>query len=226
MMSIWKDETEEYEKREFPQPLPPFDHIKIVTFGYPFATWAGNACAMYENLGHIYDLQCKYQIDPGRFHWAWTVGKHTELRPCEEIILPNKHFQELAVRLERLNGMKFKALSDTQLDSSKLRLNSSATELLKRYTGNELGIVGGFPFVMVMNSEQQPASPAQISQQFQQVRLTPTPDTSISYPQPIEQPPPEYSELPISRTTTPAAVRRRPVPSPRPPALSSCCGHV
>src|SRR5947207_681646 len=75
IMPTLKDVVGEYEKRGFPQPLPPFDHIKIVIWGYPFATFAGNT--MYTNLGHSYDLLCMYDFEPGRFLWAWTVGKQT-----------------------------------------------------------------------------------------------------------------------------------------------------
>jgi hypothetical protein len=80
--------VKQYEKKGYPQPKYPYNHIVISDWYFPFATWSG--ASMYTNCGHNLDLLLRYQCDPGRFFWAWTVGKFTDLRPGQAIVV-NAH---------------------------------------------------------------------------------------------------------------------------------------
>ena len=57
-----------------------------------------------------------YQMDTGRFLFAWLLWKHLDLRAGELLRLTENHVMTLAEWLEGLDGMTFKVLTDEELD--------------------------------------------------------------------------------------------------------------
>ncbi|KAI1023979.1 hypothetical protein LB504_005290 [Fusarium proliferatum] len=144
------DVLKQIEKVGYPQPLPPNDNIRINTWSMPFATYGGSV--MYANVGHDTSLLLTWQLDPGRFLYAWTVGERADLRPGEAVLLQDEHIGALASWLEGLNGITFKVLLDSDLDWSKLKLKSSTKKYFMAQSGNEYNITG-IPDVIVRNPD-------------------------------------------------------------------------
>ncbi|KAF5551922.1 atrophin-1 interacting 2 WW domain-containing protein [Fusarium phyllophilum] len=144
------DIFKQIDKHGYPQPLPPNDRISINTWSLPFATYGGSA--MYANVGHDTSPIMTWQLDPGRFLYAWTVGERADLRPGEAVVLQDEHIGALASWLEGLNGITFKVLLDSDLDWSKLKLKSSTKKFCMAQSGNEYNI-RGIPDVIVRNPD-------------------------------------------------------------------------
>ncbi|KAF5000103.1 hypothetical protein FDECE_11289 [Fusarium decemcellulare] len=147
---ILNDMVKQFEKVGYPQPLPPNDNIRFGTWGVPFATHGGSV--IYADHGHEFSAGLAWQLDPGRFLYAWTVGEHADLRPGQAILLQEDHIGALAEWLEGLNGITFKVLMDSDLDWSKIKLKSSTKKLLMAHTGSEFGI-RNVPDVLVRNPD-------------------------------------------------------------------------
>ncbi|KAF4480058.1 atrophin-1 interacting 2 (WW domain containing E3 ubiquitin ligase 2) [Fusarium agapanthi] len=148
--AVISDVFKQIDKVGYPQPLPPNDNIRINTWSMPFATYGGSI--MYANVGHDTSLIMTWQLDPGRFLYAWTVGERADLRPGEAVLLQDEHIGALASWLEGLNGMTFKVLLDSDLDWSKLKLKSSTKKFCMAQSGNEYNITG-IPDVIVRNPD-------------------------------------------------------------------------
>ncbi|KAF9774657.1 hypothetical protein IL306_007306 [Fusarium sp. DS 682] len=144
------DVFKQVDKVGYPQPLSPNDRIHIGNWHLPFATYGGSV--MYTNVGHDASFVMTWQLDPGRFLYAWTVGERADLRPGEAILLQDEHIGALASWLEGLNGVTFKVLLDSDLDWSKLKLKSSTKKMNMAQSGNEYGIKG-IPDVIVRNPD-------------------------------------------------------------------------
>lgn len=219
--SLSKDVYQQFEKDGFPQPLAPFDHIGITYWWVPFATWNGNS--MYEDDGHSAEAIAKYQLDPGRFLWAWTAGKHATIRLGEAVLLPQSHIAALAQWLEGLKGVPFRVLMDHQFNYGKIRFSRSTRNVLKKHFGNEFG-VSGEAFVLVHDPKMQVIqhNHEQLSGQFNNLHISPSP--TMEYPQPQGESP-GYSAIPqspvsgnISFPDRPS-LKRRPVPRPPPSSM-------
>ncbi|KAF4338081.1 atrophin-1 interacting 2 WW domain protein [Fusarium beomiforme] len=148
--SVVGDTFKQVEKVGYPQPLPPNNKIHIGSWSLPFATYGGSA--MYANVGHDTSFIMTWQLDPGRFLYAWTVGERADLRPGEAILVQDEHIGALASWLEGLNGITFKVLLDSDLDWTKLKLKSSTKKFNMAQSGNEYGIKG-IPDVVVRNPD-------------------------------------------------------------------------
>ena len=137
-VAVATDMFKQCEKYGYAQPLPPNNNITIGTWGIPFATYGGSI--MYGNYGHDFSALFTWQVDPGRFLYAWTIGERADLRAGEAILLLDEHIGALACWLEGLNGITFKVLYDSDLDWSKLKLKSSTKKYNMANYGNEYGI--------------------------------------------------------------------------------------
>ncbi|KAF5973927.1 atrophin-1 interacting protein 2 WW domain-containing protein [Fusarium bulbicola] len=148
--AVVADIFKQVDKVGYPQPLPPNDNIRINTWSMPFATYGGST--MYANVGHDTSGIMAWQLDPGRFLYAWTVGERADLRPGEAVLVQDEHIGALASWLEGLNGITFKVLLDSDLDWSKLKLKSSTKKFCMAQSGNEYNI-RGIPDVIVRNPD-------------------------------------------------------------------------
>lgn len=146
--AIQKDFVRQFQKRGF-RFRAPYQDVQIKNWWIPHATWGGRTMYHDSNIGQNYELPCTYQEDCGRFLWAWTVGKHAELREGEAILLIDEGaIGYLAEWLEGLNGMNFKVLLDSDLDYSKVKLKSSTKKQALEWTGHKLGVIGA-PYLMI-----------------------------------------------------------------------------
>ncbi|KPM41787.1 hypothetical protein AK830_g4768 [Neonectria ditissima] len=157
--SLYADVVKQFEKVGYPQPLPPNDNIKIGFWSFPFATYGG--ASIYADHGHDFSGLSAWQLDPGRFLYAWTVGEQADLRPGQAILLPDEHIRALAAWLEGLNGITFKVLLDSELDWSKLKFKASTKKYLMAQTGSEYGI-RNVPEVIVRNPDPMAALTARL----------------------------------------------------------------
>ncbi|KAL5591809.1 hypothetical protein FOVSG1_010698 [Fusarium oxysporum f. sp. vasinfectum] len=148
--AVVADIFKQIEKVGYPQPLPPNDGIRINTWSMPFATYGGSV--IYANVGHDTSPIMTWQLDPGRFLYAWTIGERADLRPGEAVLLQDEHIGALASWLEGLNGITFKVLLDSDLDWSKIKLKSSTKRFCMAQSGNEYNI-RGIPDVIVRNPD-------------------------------------------------------------------------
>ncbi|KAJ9416356.1 atrophin-1 interacting protein 2 [Fusarium oxysporum] len=148
--AVVADIFKQIEKVGYPQPLPPNDGIRINTWSMPFATYGGSV--IYANVGHDTSPIMTWQLDPGRFLYAWTIGERADLRPGEAVLLQDEHIGALASWLEGLNGITFKVLLDSDLDWSKIKLKSSTKKFCMAQSGNEYNI-RGIPDVIVRNPD-------------------------------------------------------------------------
>jgi hypothetical protein len=154
--AIQKDFVRQFQKRGF-RFRAPYQNVQIRNWWIPHATWGGSTVYDDGNIGQNYELPCTYQEDCGRFLWAWTVGKHAELREGEAILLIDEGaIGYLAEWLEGLNGMTFKVLLDSDLDYSKVKLKSSTKKQALEWTGHKLGVIGA-PYLMI-------AAPTEVTQ--------------------------------------------------------------
>ncbi|KAF5609302.1 atrophin-1 interacting 2 WW domain protein [Fusarium subglutinans] len=148
--AVVADIFKQIHKVGYPQPLPPYDNIRINTWSMPFATYGGST--MYANVGHDTSGIMTWQLDPGRFLYAWTVGERADLRLGEAVLVQDEHIGALASWLEGLNGITFKVLLDSDLDWSKLKLKPSTKKFCVAQSGNEYNI-RGIPDVIVRNPD-------------------------------------------------------------------------
>lgn len=215
LSSLLKDVVQSFEKEGFPQPVAPYEYIRISYWWIPFATWNGNS--MYENEAHRYEAAAMYQMDPGRFLWAWTAGKQARLSPGEAALLLEEHIGALARWLEGLKGIPFRVLLDNQVNYGKIKFGRSTRNLLKKNYGNELGICG-LPFVIVHDPklEAPQALPEELGVQFNSLKVS-SPVVQVQAVSPTE--PPLYSEVPQYPVTAGISFPDRPVPKRRPVPL-------
>lgn len=213
--SLLKDVIQCFEKEGFPQPMAPYDHIRISYWWIPFATWNGNS--MYENEAHRCEAVSLHQMDPGRFLWAWTAGKQARLSPGEAVLLLDEHIGSLAQWLEGLHGIPFRVVLDNQMNYGKIRFGRSARNVLKKNYGNELGICG-MPFAVVHDPklELSHAVPEELSAQLNSLKVS-SPVVEVQPVSPTE--PPRYSEVPQYPVTAGISFPDRPVPKRRPAPL-------
>ncbi|KAF5643868.1 atrophin-1 interacting 2 WW domain protein [Fusarium sp. NRRL 52700] len=202
--AVVADIFKQIDKVGYPQPLPPNDNIRINTWSIPFATYGGTDT--YVNVGHDTSLIMTWQLDPGRFLYAWTVGERADLRPGEAVLLQDDHIGELASWLEGLNGITFKVLLDSDLDHSKLKLKSSTKKFCMAQSGNEYNI-RGVPEVIVRNPDPAALLAARldtlhmvsVSVPFTKVKEQATASQAPSSPDPSSpQSPKVFSSVPTS----------------------------
>lgn len=228
MKSLFKDLCENLEKRGFTQPLPPRNQVKITNWSFVHSSWAGDY--MYSNVGHGYKALCTSQSDPGKFLYAWTVGRRAELRPGEAIYLAEDHIRPLAEWLEGLNGMSFKIFRNSELDYSAVKFKYRSKKFNMAHTGNELGVTEDAS-IMVLNPDLSPTKLHDHKAPEVQVDLVVSPPSSppaspLSPLSPVVSSPgspPAYSPSAVSAGAgngrpTSMMIKRRPVPQP-PPAV-------
>ena len=155
----------DWEKNGFPQPLPPYDHLRVGFWRAPFATW--NGATMYGNINHDVEPLFKWQQDPGRYLWAWTAGKHSRLAPGEALLLPGESIPALALWFQGLNGITFRVLLDNQMDHSKSKITKDHKKYNMKMTGNEHGLKGD-PFIIMYDPTLDSAAQNPPQQSFQQ----------------------------------------------------------
>lgn len=237
-VAFWRTVVGEYDRRGFPKPMPPHDPLEITTWSIPYAIAGGDV--LYKTCGHDFKAACKYQMDAGRLFYAWTVGKHAELRPGEGLLLMQDHVGALAEWLEGLNGVIFKVLLDSHLEEKTIKFDWSTNRINKRTCGNEQGIAQR-PYVMVgcLPSEESPVAQVQknsiTTSPTKDFAMGPTPTTTKISPcvttqapppaQPQNSSPPAYSPNPASPISALASggpgrqntIKRRAVPIPPAP---------
>lgn len=175
-----------WEKWGFPQPRTPYDYIKITNWEVPFATWGWQG--MYDVHGHDLSLVRRYQLDPGRFLYAWTTGDHANIKPGIAIYPSQPHINELALWMQGHRGVTWKVLLDSELESNRFRFSRAMRKVNVKLTGNEDGM-NGDPAVIVFDSkwQQQPHRRSEveattIEERYSALAISPRDPSSVTSP--------------------------------------------
>ena len=143
-LRIWEEVVRSLDRCGFPKPKD--KRIIVKTWRAPIAH--RNGSAMYSDNHRFCRAHSTYQMDAGRFLFAWLVWKRLDLRAGELLWLTEQHITALAEWLEGLDGMTFKLLRDDELDWSHISYAPWLAEMLLKMCGNELGIDGTPSFVV------------------------------------------------------------------------------
>lgn len=143
----YKEASSVWEEQGFPQPLDK-NISRIVSWRVPFSRFDGK----YIHADFKHELHCKYAQDPGRFLFAWTIGKGLEIRAGESLVLCDPVISYLATWLEGLNGVKTKVLSGKEMGWRKMKYSEPTWRVLKTRLENKLSLKAVTEMAFIVNS--------------------------------------------------------------------------